>query len=67
MARLLGISSLIVGLVLLLAGGSWFPGATTVGLILVCVSVIVLVFTLLIFLVIGAAIAKVPPTRFKDR
>lgn len=35
---------LIAGLILLLAGGSWFPGAATVGLILTIVGVPVAVY-----------------------
>jgi Cu/Ag efflux pump CusA len=55
---LFGFPSLIAGLVLLLAGGSWFSGATTVGWILVIVSGVAILFGIVVFLVVGAAIAR---------
>lgn len=40
---------LIAGLILLLAGGSWFAGATTVGIVLLAVFAVVTIIQLLMF------------------
>jgi hypothetical protein len=47
---------IIAGLVLLLAGSSWFTGAATVGAILLIVGGVGLVFALVIFALAAAAI-----------
>lgn len=58
MAALFGFPMLMVGLVLLLAGGSWFPGATTVGLILVAVSGVALILAVLILVCVAIIASK---------
>lgn len=50
---LFGIPTLIVGLILTLAGSSWFTGAHTVGLILIWASVAWIVISLIIFVAIA--------------
>lgn len=52
---LLGIPSLIAGLILALAGSSWFPGASTVGTILIVVSLVLIVLWVVIVLVAANA------------
>jgi hypothetical protein len=58
---MLGLPALVAGLILLLAGGSWFTGAATVGWILIGIGGIVVLFSLVVFLTVATAIAKPPP------
>lgn len=48
---MLGIPALIAGLILDFAGGSWFPGASTVGLILTVVGAVFTILTLCLFMI----------------
>lgn len=52
---MLGLPALVAGLVLDLAGSSWFTGAGTVGIILTVVGAVVCLFYLLVLIIAAVA------------
>jgi len=55
---MLGLPALVAGLILDLAGSSWFPGASTVGTILIVIGAVVIGFYLLVFALAAFAVSR---------
>lgn len=50
---MLGVPALVAGLILIFAGGSWFPGLSTVGLILTAVGGVFTLLTLSLLAIVA--------------